>query len=80
VGPYDLSASMGLTGQFDNREFLKTMETIKKKATRYGIPMGAHLVQPDLKVLQERVEQSYQFLAYSIDSVFLYQSAECPVL
>ena len=32
IGPYDLSASFGLTGQFENAEFQEIMAMIKNKA------------------------------------------------
>jgi 2-dehydro-3-deoxyglucarate aldolase len=80
VGPYDLSASMGLTAQFEHPEYLKVMEQIRNRAAIHKIPMGAHVVQPNQNLLQKQIEEGYQFLAYSIDSVFLYQSAECPIL
>jgi 2-dehydro-3-deoxyglucarate aldolase len=80
VGPYDLSASMGLTAQFEHPEFLNAMESIRRKSVKYNIPMGAHVVQPDRKLLQNQLKEGYQFIAYSIDSVFLYKSAECPKL
>jgi 2-dehydro-3-deoxyglucarate aldolase len=80
VGPYDLSATMGITGRFEHPEFITIMKKIRSKAATCGIPMGAHVVQPDPKLLQKQVEEGYQFLAYSIDSVFLYQSAQCPTL
>ncbi|MGK5090556.1 aldolase/citrate lyase family protein [Deltaproteobacteria bacterium TL4] len=80
VGPYDLSASMGLTAQFEHPEFLEVMETIRTKALEAQIPMGAHVVQNVPAALQEKLAQGYQFLAYSIDALFLYKSAQNPVM
>ena len=80
VGPYDLSASMNLTAQFKDERFLKTMETIKFKAEKAKVPCGVHIVQPDISELNEKISNGYQFIAYSIDSVFLNSSAEKPIL
>jgi len=78
VGPYDLSGSMDLTGQFENPQFLETMELIAAKASEYKVPMGAHIVQPDKHILESKVLEGHQFIAYGIDSVFLYNSSEKP--
>ena len=78
IGPYDLSASMGLTGQFEHPMFLETLASIKAKATINKIPMGIHVVQPEKSLLQKYIDEGYQFIAYSIDAVFLYSSAQCP--
>ena len=74
VGPYDLSSSMGLTAEFDHKEFLKTMDQIIKLCQQYNIPSGDHVVQPDPELLQKRIDHGYRFIAYSIDAVFLYNS------
>jgi 2-dehydro-3-deoxyglucarate aldolase len=78
IGPYDLSASMGLTGNFEAPEFLAATERIRMHALRAGISAGLHVVAPDPKVLQQRIAEGYRFIAYSIDAVFLNQSVERP--
>lgn len=78
VGPYDLSASMNLTGKFDDPEFKDTMAEIETKAKQFNIPMGLHIVQPNSVMLKKKIQDGYQFVAYGIDSLFLYHAAECP--
>lgn len=80
VGPYDLSGSMDLTARFDHPDFLQVMDTIFHKARKHGLPMGLHIVQPNKEVLESKIAEGYQFIAYGIDAVFLYRSAERPVL
>jgi len=80
VGPYDLSASMGLTGQFDSELFKTTMQRILKTCQELGSPAGLHVVQPDPVELRARVEEGYQLLAYSIDAVFLSSQIQNPKL
>lgn len=77
IGPYDLSASIGLTGQFDHPEFCSIMEEIKALADANSIPAGVHIVSPEPVQLLQRIEQGYRFLAYSIDAVNL-QSVVLP--
>ncbi len=75
VGPYDLSASMGVTAQFDAPAFVSAMERILILCRKYGIPGGVHVVSPDPLLLKSRIDEGYRFLAYSIDSVFLSNAA-----
>jgi len=76
VGPYDLSASMGITGKFDTPEFIEIMDSIINRCKKYNVSCGDHVVQPDQKLLEKRIQQGYRFIAYSIDAVFLYDSAQ----
>ena len=78
IGPYDLSASMGLTAQFDQLEFITAMASIKTKAEHAGIPCGLHVVAPSADELRDKLDDGYRFIAYSIDSVFLNQIAARP--
>ena len=41
--------------------------------------MGQHIVQPDKGILIDKIKEGYQFIAYGIDAVFLYNSAERPI-
>jgi 2-dehydro-3-deoxyglucarate aldolase len=78
VGPYDLSASMGITGRFDEQLFIKTIEKIKALCNEKNIACGMHIVKPDINLLKRRIAEGYQFIAYSMDSVFLTTAAENP--
>lgn len=71
IGPYDLSASMGLTGQFDHSDFCVAMEQIRVGAALKDIPAGIHLVAPSQERLRDCLKQGYRFIAYSIDAVML---------
>jgi len=77
IGPYDLSASMGLTAQFDHPEFCATMAKIRALSATKSIPAGVHVVAPKPDLLEQRIEEGYRFLAYSIDAVML-QTAVYP--
>lgn len=78
VGPYDLSGSMGITGQFENREFIQTMDLIADACRQYRMPMGLHIVEPDPARLTKEINAGTIFIAYGIDSVFLWKAAQCP--
>ena len=78
VGPYDLSASMGIVGKFDSQEFNDVMDNIMNQCKRYNVPCGDHVVQPDQKLLEERIKQGYRFIAYGTDGVFMYINCKNP--
>lgn len=80
VGPYDFSASMGLTGKFESSEFREAMQKVISACQKYKIPSGVHVVQPDAGVLQQRIDEGYRFIAYSIDSVFFNAGVKNPLM
>lgn len=78
IGPYDLSASMNLTAQFEHTDFLNMMNKIRLLCHKHDIPCGVHIVKPDPRILAQRIEEGYRFIAYSIDAVLLNETAQCP--
>ncbi len=79
VGPYDLSASMGLTAKFDHNDFTAAMQRILSLSLECRIPCGVHVVMPEPTMLRKRIEEGYRFIAYSIDAMFLIHAAELRV-
>ncbi|MBF0231419.1 MAG: 2,4-dihydroxyhept-2-ene-1,7-dioic acid aldolase [Desulfamplus sp.] len=67
IGPYDLSCSLGMPGDFDNNEFIKAMEHIKKIGQELDVPGGLHIVEPDTSILAKTLEDGYRFIAFSLD-------------
>ncbi len=67
IGPYDLSASLGVPGKFEDPTFLSAMERIKKVANDMKIMGGIHIIEPEPEQLQQRINEGYQFIAYSLD-------------
>jgi len=78
IGPYDLSASMGLTAQFEHVDFVNALEKILSLSVLANIPCGIHVVNPSVKELKGRIDEGYRFLAYSMDSVFFNSSVMRP--
>lgn len=79
IGPYDLSASLGLTARFDHPDVVSTMARINDAAKHARIPTGIHVVAPSPEELNARITEGYRFIAYSIDAVFMRTSAQRPV-
>ena len=67
IGPYDLSCSMGVPGDFENPKFVKTIESILSIGEKMNTPAGIHIVEPDTNRLKELVSQGYKFIAYGVD-------------
>jgi 2-keto-3-deoxy-L-rhamnonate aldolase RhmA len=67
IGPYDLSCSMGIPGQFEQPEFIRAMTHIRETGQRLGCPAGLHIVEPDLQRLEQTIHEGYTFIAYSVD-------------
>lgn len=78
IGPYDLSASMGLTAEFEHPDFQVAMQKILKLARAARVPCGLHVVAPLPEQLNQRIAEGYQFLAYSIDAVMFEKVAARP--
>jgi 2-dehydro-3-deoxyglucarate aldolase len=67
IGPYDLSASMGLPGQFEHPHVVAAMERINRVGKEMNKPGGVHIVEPDPGQLRSRVAEGFRFIAYSVD-------------
>ena len=67
VGPYDLSGSLGIPGQFDHPLMKDAMQRIETAGIASGKAPGIHVVEPDVEDLKHRIEQGYRFVAYSVD-------------
>lgn len=78
IGPYDLSASMGLTGQFDHPDFKALLDGVVAACKKKGVPAGQHVVVPDPKRLEATLAEGYRFVAYCTDAIFLWTSATRP--
>ena len=79
IGPYDLSASLGLTGQFDHSKFKEIIQKIKKICDAENIACGIHVVDPIKNDLEMRINEGYRFIPYAIDSVFLNYFSQRPL-
>jgi len=67
IGPYDLSCSMGIPGEFDNPKFKQAMDKIIDIGKEVGVASGLHVVEPDLEKLNEAIKAGYELIVYSVD-------------
>lgn len=71
IGPYDLSSSIGVPGQFDDPGVVRLIETYKRISAQCGKPAGIHVVQPDPRVALGKIIEGYRFIAFGVDFLFL---------
>jgi 2-keto-3-deoxy-L-rhamnonate aldolase RhmA len=67
IGPYDLSCSMGIPGEFDHPEFKQIIKNIIEIGCKTDAVSGLHVVEPDIEKLNEAIKVGHKFIAYSVD-------------
>ena len=76
IGPYDLSASLGKSGDFENPDYLDALNTIMSACKYYKVPNGIHVVYPSVEKLNQRIKEGYEFIAYGVDTTFLREGVD----
>ncbi|MEO6262082.1 MAG: aldolase/citrate lyase family protein [Chthoniobacterales bacterium] len=76
IGPYDLSASLGIPGKLQHPKMKQAMAQIQKIRKSRNIIAGIHVVQPDSKEALKRVREGYNFIAFGIDYLFMLNHAK----
>ena len=71
VGPYDLSGSLGLPGEYNNPKVSSELQKIEKICLKNKMPLGFHVIPPDYKEVEKYLSKGYTFLAFSLDTLFL---------
>jgi 2-dehydro-3-deoxyglucarate aldolase len=71
IGPYDLSASMGLAGQLQHPKVLGAQQEILEACRKHGVAPGLHVVPVDPAELQRRLDQGFRFIACGLDTLFI---------
>jgi 2-dehydro-3-deoxyglucarate aldolase len=71
VGPYDLSGSLGIPGQFDDKRIKDVMKKMTAAFQTKNISAGYHVVSTDERLVQKKIKEGYSFIAYGVDFLFL---------
>lgn len=71
IGPYDLSGSMGKPGQWDAPDVKEVIRVYEETARKYSKLIGFHVVPPDHKLVEEKIEKGYNFIAFGFDAMFM---------
>ena len=71
IGPYDLSASMGVAGDFQHPDYINARNKILRMTKEKGLSIGIHVVQPCVQECQKFLKEGYNVIAYSLDITIL---------
>ncbi len=69
LGPYDLSASLGRTGDFTTAEFKSALAQVRQACADAGKAPGIHQVAPDSAELARQLDEGFRFIAYGTDAM-----------
>jgi len=76
IGPYDLSGSLGLPGQWGHPTVLKALEKVNTVLNITDKPGGFHVVHSNHEELKQRIAEGYTFIAYGDDMVFFAETID----
>lgn len=71
IGPYDLSSSLGVPGEFDHPAVVEALREVQRVVAAGKTTAGFHVVQPDPKQAMRRLREGYRLLAFGMDTLFL---------
>jgi 4-hydroxy-2-oxoheptanedioate aldolase len=73
IGPYDLSTSLGLPGQFDHPKVREAISEIVNRAGERGIAVGIWV--PDAQAARFWVDQGVRFVTVSNNELMLFNAS-----
>ena len=73
VGPYDLSASMGLPGQIEHPDVKAAIQHVANVCKGAGMPVG--IFGMTAEAVQPYIEQGFRFIVAGVDTVMLGNAA-----
>jgi 2-dehydro-3-deoxyglucarate aldolase len=71
IGPYDLSASMGKPGKYDDDDVKEVLMQYEVVCNQLQKPKGSHVISSNHTEVKSKIMAGYSFLAFSIDFFFL---------
>ena len=71
IGPYDLSGSMGKPGNYNDIDVKEIINKYEDLALKTNKLMGFHVIEPNHKLVIEKIEKGYNFIAFSLDTLFM---------
>lgn len=71
IGPYDLSGSLGVPGQFDHPDVVAALDRVRAVSHKLNAVSGFHVIPPDADAFMKKVREGYKFIAHSLDILFL---------
>ena len=71
IGPYDLSASIGKPGAYNEKKIIESLEIVKKAGIKHGIKAGYHVIEPNFEEVLKKRKEGYDIIGVSLDMLFL---------
>ena len=75
IGTHDLTAEMGILGQFGHERFAEAMETAAAACRKHGVVMGVAGIK-DLDLLGDLVALGVRFVSAGTDAGFFMEAAK----
>ncbi len=75
IGPYDLSASLGVPGKFTHPKMAEALEEVKRIREKTKAVAGVHIVQPVVDDALQKIREGYRLIGFGVDFLFLLKSA-----
>ena len=75
IGPYDLSASLGIPGNFTHPKMLEALAEVQRVRAGVNTIAGVHVVQPVPADALQKMKDGYRFIAFGIDYLFMLNHA-----
>tara|TARA_Y100000590_G_scaffold432312_1_gene548196 strand:- start:2536 stop:3270 length:735 start_codon:yes stop_codon:yes gene_type:complete len=76
LGPYDLSASLGVIGKLENHLVKNAIKKYEKISNKKRIPMGIHIAYPEQNKIKLFRRKKYKYIASGTDMIFLGNSCK----
>jgi len=71
VGPYDLSGSLGIPGNFGHKKYISALKKIDEICRKKNILKGIHYPEFDKKIFRKLTTQNYKLISYGMDTRIL---------
>ena len=71
LGPYDLSASIGIPGKFDSKKFIDLVTEYNDVTSKFTKKKGFHVVSKNIEDVTQKKSEGYDFLAFNFDVFFM---------
>jgi 2-dehydro-3-deoxyglucarate aldolase len=75
IGPYDLSGSLGIPGQYNEPIVIEALKKVESICAAKNVSMGYHVIEPDFELVKAKQAAGYNFIAFSTDFLFMGRTA-----
>lgn len=75
IGPYDLSGSLGIPGQYNEPIVIEALKKFEATCKAKNITMGYHVIEPHIDLVKAKQADGYNLIAFSTDFLFMGRTA-----